>query len=280
MKSRADLHLHSTASDGIRSPAELVQLSLDVGLQFIALTDHDTTDGVQQAVDAAWGTSLTVIPGVEISTQAEGRFEIHILGYHVDYQHESLQESLTRLRRSRIDRAQKVLDLLARNGCPLSWQRVSALGGDGSLGRPHIAQAMVEAEYVDSVEMAFRRYLGRGGVAYVPRAKLSPQEAIELISTSGGVPVLAHPRHVIEHIPALVDSGLMGIEAYYNEYPEPECTFLVGLAEKHGLVVTGGTDFHGEGITSALAPGTVYVPLSAVEDLRSHAERIAHRYRA
>jgi predicted metal-dependent phosphoesterase TrpH len=277
MKSRVDLHLHSTASDGLHPPAELVQLSLKAGLQYVALTDHDTTEGVQQAIDAAWGTSLTVIPGVEISTQSEGRYEIHILGYYIDHQHESLQDSLTRLRRSRLDRAQRVLDLLARNGCPLSWQRVSVLGGDGSLGRPHIAQAMVEAEYVDSVEAAFRRYLGRGGVAYVPRAKLSPQDAIELILTSGGVPVLAHPCHVIEHIPALVDSGLMGIEAYYSEYPEPEVTFLVGLAEKHDLIVTGGTDFHGKGVTSARAPGAVHVPLSVVEDLRSDAERVARR---
>jgi predicted metal-dependent phosphoesterase TrpH len=275
MKSRVDLHLHSTASDGSWTPTKLVQVSLEKGLQYISLTDHDTTGGIQEALNASWGTSLVVIPGVEISTEADAPYEVHILGYYIDHQYAPLQQHLETLRRSRMDRAQQVIELLAENGLPLSWQRVSALAGTGSLGRPHIAQAMVEANYVDSVETAFQLYLGKGGPAYVPRAKLLPEEAIQLVLESGGIPVLAHPSKVIEHIPRLVAAGLMGLEAYYSDYLEAETAFLVSLAQKHGLLTTGGTDFHGSGITSAPAPGTTYVPLATVEGLIAQADRVA-----
>ncbi len=252
-------------------------MSLERGLRFISLTDHDTTDGVQEALDAAWGTRLTLIPGVEMSTHSEGPHEIHILGYHVDYQYTPLQERLAALRESRYERAHRVLDLLAQNGCPLSWQRLSALAGSGSIGRPHIAQAMVEARYVDSVEMAFQRYLGRGAPAYVPRDKLLPEEAIALLLEAGGVPVLAHPSQVVEHIPSLARAGLMGVEAHYCDYHEAEVAFLIQLARKNNLIVTGGTDFHGDGITNATEPGTVSIPLSVVEDLQACAQQVLAR---
>jgi predicted metal-dependent phosphoesterase TrpH len=275
MKNRVDLHLHSTASDGRYTPTELVQLALEKGLQHISLTDHDTTGGVQEALNAAWGSSLTVIPGVEMSTEADAPHEIHILGYYIDYQYAPLQQRLQELRRSRTDRAHKVVELLAQNGCPVSWHRVSTLAGRGSIGRPHIAQAMVEADYVDCVETAFQLYLGRGGPAYVPRAKLAPEDAIRLVLDSGGIPILAHPSRIIEYLPRLVQAGLAGIEVYYGEYIEAEVEFLLNLAQKHSLLVTGGTDFHGAGITSATAPGTTYVPLSVIEELRDRADRLA-----
>jgi predicted metal-dependent phosphoesterase TrpH len=275
---RVDLHLHSTASDGVWSPAKLVQVSLELGLLYISLTDHDTTSGIQQALNAAWGTPLVVIPGVEISTEAESPHEIHILGYYVDYHYAPLQRHLETLRRSRTERAQQVIELLAQNGLPLSWQRVTALAGPGSLGRPHIAQAMVEANYVDSVERAFDLYLGKGGPAYVPRAKLRPEEAIQLVLEAGGIPVLAHPSRVVEHIPRLVEAGLMGLEAHYSDYLEAETEYLLSLARKHGLLTTGGTDFHGAGITSAPAPGATYVPMSAVEELIARADRVAQKH--
>jgi len=277
MTSRVDLHLHSTASDGVCTPGELVRICLQAGLRYISLADHDTTDGVQGALDAARGTELTVIPAVEMSTEYQGAHELHILGYHIDHHFPALQQRLAQLRRSRVERAQAILDLLSAQGRPLSWERVAALADKGSLGRPHIAQAMVEADYVDSVEAAFRDYLRRGGTAYVPRAKLLPEEAIELILQAGGVPVLAHPTHVIEHIPALVRAGLLGIEAYYNDYPEAEVAYLARLAEKHGLVMTGGTDYHGEGITTAAAPGTCHVPIEVVDALRARAEEVHAR---
>lgn len=270
MRKRADLHLHSTASDGFNTPSELVQLALDEGLYAIGLTDHDTTAGIAEALKAAQDTALLVIPGVEISTDATGECEVHILGYCIDHDYQPLQERLTTLRRSRSERAHKVLEILSRAGCRLEWEEILAFAGKGSVGRPHIAQAMVKANYVDSVESAFRLYLGRGAPAYVPRPKLSPEEAIQLIVEAGGVPVFAHPSRCVEHIPRLVKAGLMGLEVYYTGYLEAEQRFLAGLAEKHGLLVTGGSDFHGPGITNGQL-GQPDVPWTAVEALLAQA---------
>ena len=275
MSSRIDLHLHSTASDGIFTPTELVRLALDKGIQVIALTDHDTTQGIQEALDAARGTGLTVIPGVEVSTDVPGPHELHILGYHIDHHHLGLQQHLAALHHSRLDRARRMLDRLAQAGCPLSWERVAHLSHGGVIGRPHIAQALVDARYVDSVESAFRLYIGRGAPAYVERLKLDPEDVIEVILDAGGVPVLAHPSRVIEHIPALTRAGLVGIEAYYPTYPEPEQHYLAQLARKHKLIATGGSDFHGPGITGAADIGIVDVPYSAVEQLAAQARRTA-----
>jgi len=270
MNSQIDLHLHSTASDGQYTPTELVQLALNKGLEVIALTDHDTTGGIDEALDAAHGTGLTVIPGVEISTDVPGNLELHILGYHINHHDERLQECLCRLRESRLDRARKMLKRLEQAGYPLPWERVMALAGSGSIGRPHIAQAMVEAAYVDSVESAFRLYIGRGAPAYVERAKLLPQEAIQTILAADGVPVLAHPSQVIEHIPFLVQNGLIGLEVYYNGYLQAEKRFLAQLATKHHLIATGGSDFHGPDIGLSEL-GQVYVPWSAVKELHAYA---------
>ncbi len=268
MSGCVDLHLHSTASDGQYTPTELVRLALKKGLKVIALTDHDSTDGVQEALDAARGTGLMVIPGVEISTDVPGEHELHILGYHINYRYSPLQEELSKLRQSRLSRARLIVRKLARVGCPLRWEKVLALAGDGSVGRPHIAQAMVEAGYVDSVESAFRLYLGRGATAYVPRPKLAPQDAVRLVLDAGGVPVLAHPANVLEHLPSLVRAGLMGLEVYYNGYEEAEREFLLGLANKYNLIATGGSDFHGPEVMMANEIGGTHVPWQVVEDLR------------
>jgi predicted metal-dependent phosphoesterase TrpH len=277
MSSRIDLHLHSTASDGRYTPTELIRLALAKGLQVIALTDHDTTEGTKEALNAARGTGLTVIPGVEISTDVPGNYELHILGYHIDHRHTGLQERLQKLRRSRLDRARQTLERLAQTGCPVSWEHLVTLAGGGVIGRPHIAQALVDAHYVDSVESAFRLYIGRGAPAYIERLKLSPQDAIWMILEAGGVPVLAHPSQIVEHIPALVRAGLVGLEVYYPGYIEAEQRFLANLARKHKLIATGGSDFHGPGITAAADLGIVDVPWSAVEQLQAHAERTAQR---
>jgi predicted metal-dependent phosphoesterase TrpH len=274
MKNRIDLHLHSTASDGIRTPSELVQVALGKGLEAIALTDHDTTGGVEEALQAAHGTGLAVIPGVEISTDVPGTNELHILGYHINVHHTELETRLSALREARIGRAQKTLARLAQTGCPIEWDHLVELSQGDVIGRPHIAQALVDAGHVDNVHMAFRHYLAKGRPAYVERYKLAPKEAIKVILAAGGVPVLAHPRSVLAHIPELVRAGLAGLEAHYPTYPEPERVFLAKLAKKHGLIVTGGSDFHGPGITDADELGVVYVPRSAVTALAARARRM------
>jgi predicted metal-dependent phosphoesterase TrpH len=267
MSFRIDLHIHSTASDGVHTPANLVRLALAKGLQVIALTDHDTTEGIEQALSVAQGTGLTVIPGVEISTDVPGTNELHILGYCIDHRHPGLQQRLDRLNVSRVRRARKTLERLAQAGYPLSWDHLIELSGGGVIGRPHIAQALVDAHHVDSVEDAFRRYLARGAPAYVERFRFSPSEAIRMIRDAGGVPVLAHPSRIIEHIPNMVCLGIAGLEAYYPSYPPEEQRFLASLAQKHNLIVTGGSDFHGPGITGAEGVGIVDVPWSAAEQL-------------
>jgi len=267
MKSRIDLHLHSTASDGILTPTELVCTALDKNLEVIALTDHDTTGGIEEAVEAARGTPLNVIPGVEISTDVPGANELHILGYHVDPHHPELESRLSSLRRARIDRARRTVSCLAQAGCPIEWDHLVELSQGDVIGRPHIAQALVDAGHVESVHHAFYQYLAKGRPAYIERFKLTPVQAIETILAAGGVPVLAHPRRVLEHVPRLVRAGLAGLEAYYPNHPEPEQEFLVNLARRHDLIVTGGSDFHGAGITEASEMGVVYVPRSTVDEL-------------
>ena len=272
---RVDLHLHSTASDGQYSPTQVVQLALEKQVEVISLTDHDTLSGVQEALDAARASGgVTVIPGVEISTDVPGKYEIHMLGYYVDMDHASLQERLAAMSVSRLDRAHRIWERLEQIGCAIPWERVLALSGDGVVGRPHIAQALVEAGYVASVQEAFQRYIGRDAEAYVPRPKLLPQQAIELILDAGGVPVLAHPSYVVEHIPSLVKAGLAGLEAYYGNYTEVEQQFLARLAHKHGLVATGGSDYHGPMVLDSADIGQVDVPWSAVEGLEAARDRI------
>lgn len=273
MSFRIDLHIHSTASDGIYSPTELVQMALAKGLHTIALTDHDTTEGIEEALSAARGTGLTVIPGVEISTDVPGINELHILGYCIDHNHSQLKQRLAKLSASRVDRARKTLERLDQAGRPLSWDHLIELAGGGVVGRPHIAQALVDAHHVDSIDDAFRRYLGRDALAYVERFRFSPPEAIQMIRDAGGVPVLAHPSRIIEHIPGLVRLGIVGLEAYYPSYPPAEQQFLAGLAHKHNLIATGGSDFHGPGITGASSLGIVNVPQSAAAQLMAYKSR-------
>ncbi len=272
---RVDLHLHSTTSDGQFAPAELMRLCLEKGLVVVALTDHDTTDGVQEALGAAEKveTEFVVIPGVEISTDVPGQYEIHILGYYIDLADAVLQQRLATMRESRLNRAHAIWERLNALGYSVSWERVLILASDGSVGRPHIAQALVEAGFADSIQDAFQRYIGRSGQAYVPRPKLRPEEAIQLIRDAGGVPVLAHPSYVIEHIPGLVKAGLMGLEAYYNGYPSVQVEFLKRLAEKHGLIVTGGSDFHGPDIVEYAELGGAFVPWEVVAALQRAAGR-------
>nr|MBC7244544.1 PHP domain-containing protein [Chloroflexota bacterium] len=274
---QVDLHVHTTASDGQLSPAEVVHRALELGLTAIGITDHDTTEGIAEALEAARGTCLEVIPGVEISAEMP-RSEVHVLGYYVAYRDPILCQKLALFRELRLKRAQRIISKLAQMGIPLDWERIQQIAGAGAIGRPHIARAMLEKGYVSSIDEAFDLYISRGGPAYVKRPKLSPVEAVQTILAAQGLPVLAHPLSISHLVPELVAHGLVGLEVYYPAYTPDETDFLLQLAAKYSLLVTGGTDFHGEDMPTSSKLGEVMVPQSVVENLRAYYQ--CHRARA
>jgi len=267
---KIDLHLHSTASDGRFSPQELVSMAASSGLEAIAITDHDSVEGVAPALLAAQEfPSLKVIPGVEVSTDVP-HGEVHILGYFIDYGDPELISTLEGLRSSRRLRAQRMIAKLANLGIHIEWERVQEIAGDGSIGRPHIAQAILERGYVSSPKEAFVKYISREGPAYVERKKMTPEQAVELVVKTGGLPVLAHPADIDrleELIPRLQKVGLVGIEAYYNGYQSKLVKYLASLARKYGLIASGGSDYHGLEGVSETALGGVVVPFECLKQL-------------
>lgn len=267
---KVDLHIHSTASDGSFSPVEIVRKSWESGLTHIALCDHDSTEGVIPAQTAARNyAGLTVISGVEINTDTT-LGELHILGYLIDCNNEELIATLIKLRESRITRADRMIEKLHRMGMNIEPGRVKQLAGDGSIGRPHLAQALLEKGYVFSLREAFEKYIGRGGPAYLERDKTTPAEAIQLIIRAKGIAVLAHPltcQNPESLIAELKPAGLMGLEAYYGNYSPAQVRDLLNLTDKYGLVATGGSDFHGLDGQNEPLLGSVDVPMTCVESL-------------
>lgn len=274
--SAVDLHVHTTASDGRCSPTEVVHAALELGLACIAITDHDTTDGIEEALAAAANTMLQVIPGVEISADTP-HSEVHILGYYVAHKEGSFQARLAPFRDSRVSRAQLMVAKLARMGFPLDWSRVQEIAGVGTVGRPHVARAMVEKGYVRSIDEAFDRYIHRNGPAYVDRLRVSPLEAIRLILEADGIPVLAHPLYVSHLVPELAQHGLAGLEVYYPGYAPDETSLLLDLANKYGLLTTGGSDFHGQDVQVGKLLGSVPVPQTVVSGLQTHHQAMSRR---
>lgn len=274
--SKIDLHIHSTASDGRFSPAEIVRHSAEHGLTIIAICDHDTVDGIIPAMEAAkafpW---LKVIPSVEINTDTPSG-EVHILGYFIDYTNHELQATLERLRNSRQERAQRMIAKLGNLNIHIDWQRVQEIAGGGAIGRPHIAQAMLEKGYITALREAFTKYIGRGAPAYVERDKVTPTETVQLILRADGLPVLAHPLTINNPETMVVElkaAGLVGIEAYYDSYTGDEINRLVNLANKYNLITTGGSDYHGLDASNETMIGTVDVPVESVEQLIALAEQ-------
>lgn len=281
MVSRVDLHLHTTVSDGALRPEELVRAASIAGIQVMAVTDHDSVDGIRDAERAASDLSIQVIPGIEVSAGLDGD-DVHVLGYFLDPDDRVLREALSRLQEGRVAQARSMVERLAELGWPLDWDRVMAIAQGGSVGRPHIARALIERGYVGSVNEAFSRFLRRGGPGYVEGQKLLPQEAVSLIKEAGGVPSLAHPiivgasdyRLDLDRLlPVMVEAGLEGIEAYYKGYTPEVTAFLFGLASRYRLVPTGGSDFHGGGVVADAELGAVEVPWETVERLRGRQRR-------
>ena len=274
--SAIDLHVHTTASDGKHAPAEIVRKAASLGLKVISITDHDTTEGIPPAVEEARNyPSLRLIPGVELSTDVANG-EVHILGYFIDYTDAEFEASLSRMRNSRVERARQMVQKLDKLGIHLDWERVKEIAGEGALGRPHIAQAMLEKSYIATLQEAFRGYIEHGGPAYVERDKLTPAEAVQLILKADGLPVLAHPLTSGDAegtIVGLKKAGLVGMEVYYASYSFEEINPLLGLAYKHGLIATGGTDYHGLDEKTETMMGGMDVPERAAEELVAMAEK-------
>jgi 3',5'-nucleoside bisphosphate phosphatase len=273
---RIDLHTHSTASDGLLAPAALVRFAREQGLDLIALTDHDTTAGVPEAQAEGERVGLRVIGGVEINTDLTGGGEAHMLGYFVERDQPTFQRTLGVLRDARERRGERMVEQLRAQGLDISWERVREIA-QGSVGRPHVAQALIERGYAADVPDAFDRWLSKGRPGYVPRLKLSPQDATRLIRSARGVPVLAHPVGIPNLqeslLPSLVEAGLLGLECYYGQYDEATVTHLLSLAALHHLIPTGGSDYHGPNMHPTPLGGHPVPPESA-EQLRAAADAL------
>jgi 3',5'-nucleoside bisphosphate phosphatase len=276
-----DLHTHTTASDGTLSSRELVLTAARHGVTVLAITDHDSTDGLAEAMAVAPTHRMTIVPGLEINCDVEGA-EIHILGYFVEHEAPWFQEFLREQRAERVARVHRIAERLGELGMPIEPAEVFAICPEGSPGRPHVAQVMVKRGYVKSVREAFDRFLKTGGVANVPRRRLQPVEAVQVIRRARGVPVFAHPgladRDAL--IPELVAAGLMGIETYYAEHSAAQTSEYVELCRRFDLVPTGGSDYHGPQSGRHNPLGSPAVPWSSWEQLQQRADRARRSHSA
>ena len=273
-----DLHTHSIASDGSMSPAELVRHAKDKGLAAVALTDHDTVEGISEALDEGNRIGIEVIPGIEISTNY--RPEMHILGYFLNIdRYLSVQKELTEIRKGREDRNYKIISRLNKLGIAVTEEEVKEISTSDTIGRPHFARLLMEKGHVKTMQEAFDKYLGKDGLAYFKRHELEPVDGIKLIKKADGIPVLAHPvllkmnyNDMDKLLVELKEYGLGGIEAIYSENSKEETGNLLRLAIKHKLLVTGGSDFHGtykNGIEIGFGRGNLKVPYELLEKIKS-----------
>ncbi|HUT75112.1 MAG TPA: PHP domain-containing protein [Armatimonadota bacterium] len=256
-----DLHVHTSASDGTFTSEEAVAAAAESGVEVLGIADHDTLDGIAPALAAGQRLGVTVVPGVEINTDC-GATEAHVLGYFIDHTSPTLDAVLADIRRRRVERMREMVARLAGLGLPVEAARVAAIAGSGSVGRPHVARALVEAGHVKTGAEAFARYIGRGQPAYVPRYRLTPEAAARAIRAAGGIPVLAHPAKVRDDIlvQALLQQGLAGLEAFHCDHSAAHARHYVAMARQLGLLITGGTDSHGPRSERPVAIGAVRVP--------------------
>ncbi len=265
---RADLHVHTNASDGTDSPQEVISEAAGLGLKYLAITDHDTVEGVKPAMEAGKKLNIGVLPAVELSTEYKDK-EIHILGYLIDVENKALISRLEFFRKQRKERLESVVRRLKKLGMDISFQRVMEIAGEGSAGRPHIARAMMEKGFVSTVDEAFELFIGEGKPGYVPRYKHTPHQAIKLVRDAGGAAVLAHPGPKINRklIDLLVGEGLQGIEVYHPHH-KPEISKLYSEICKHyDLIDTGGSDYHGKDRVENFL-GSYTVSIRVVEKLK------------
>jgi predicted metal-dependent phosphoesterase TrpH len=273
-----DLHLHSTVSDGRLSPEALVRFAGESGVTTMALSDHDATDGVDIAQRVGQELGIRVIPALELSTDLPGA-SIHILGLFVDHEDPVFQATLKEFRSARLERAEQMVNALTRLGAPISLERVFEIAGEGSVGRPHVAQALLEAGHIQTIDEAFERFIGRNGPAYFEGFRLEPDDGIKLIHDVGGLASWAHPNELDgrdwrDFLPAVLAAGVDGLEAYYSkEYPPDVQQSLLDACQEHDLVPTVGSDYHGFG-SLMVPPGSVASPADLLDRLETRVTRL------
>jgi len=266
-----DLHLHSTASDGVLTPKELVKKAAELGINAIALTDHDSVDGVALAMQEGEKQGVEVIPAVELSSDLNGQ-DIHFLGYFIDYQDSEFGRQLADLRELRAERAAKMVDRLRSEDVDIPLEEVLEVAGDGAVGRSHVAKVMVKKGYIDSIEEAFEKYLGRHAPCYVEKYFYTPKDVIRTIRAIDGIAVLAHPAlsDVDEFIPEFIGFGIQGIEVLHSQQTTEQSEHYIQLAKKYDLLPTGGSDFHGlQNTKRGRVMGSANVPDEFLDGLKS-----------
>lgn len=271
-KDYVDLHLHTNASDGLLSPGEVVNHAVHLGLAAIAITDHDTVDGFIMASKLVGDDDLEVLPGVELSCYHKGA-DVHILGYLIDYENPEFMRKIGAFRQERYERGEAMVAKLNDLGINLSMETVKSIAGNSAVGRPHVADALVREEFVQTYDEAFARYLGYHAPAYVPKPVLTPEQGIDLLHLVRGVAVIAHPgtlKHD-EFIPDLIEMGLDGIEAYHALHDKSAVMRYKNMAKKYGVIFTGGSDCHGPRKGKILM-GSQRVPYSCLADLKKAKE--------
>jgi predicted metal-dependent phosphoesterase TrpH len=282
-----DLQIHSNYSDGSNSPTELVQLAKELDLHAIALTDHDTVEGIPEFLQAGEQFGINTVPGVEISvdTDLPANGHVHMLGLFVDSQDRELRQKLDFLRNHRIIRAEKMVKKLNNLGIDTSFSEVLEEAGEGSIGRPHIAKILLKKGYVSTLQSSFYKYIGKGRPAFVEKVKFRENEAIQMIKDSGGLAILAHPHimnypnldKMLQKVLELQACGLDGVEVYYPGMPVKVVQALTTLVEEHDLLISGGSDFHGEnkeGISMGSGRGDLNIPDQVYEDLKNRWETL------
>ncbi len=263
-----DLHIHTNASDGLLSPEEVVKIAKECRLSAMSITDHDAIGGFVEAKEKALELGIELVSGVELSVAYKGD-DFHLLAYLIDYENPEFQKKINSFRDERFVRGEKMVEKLNELGIDLRLDTVKAIAGDGSVGRPHLADALLKEEFVHTYDEAFARYLGYHAPAYVAKTYLAPQEAIDLIHLVRGVAVFAHPgtSRSQQAIYDFVEMGLDGIEAYHSQHDRNATTHYINLAKKLGLIYTGGSDCHGRRKGKILI-GTVKVPYRCLEMLK------------
>jgi predicted metal-dependent phosphoesterase TrpH len=272
-----DMHVHTNFSDGVFTPKEVIEYASKIGLAAIGITDHDSIDGINEALEIASRVGVEVIPGIELSSETivdSKKSEVHILGYYVDYKSERFKKFLSIFKKARYDRAMEIFEKLRKNGIEFKNNEFVKNTENKIIGRLHFAKALVEEKFVNSVQEAFQKYLSCDKPAYVPKYSISTQDVIGLVLDAGGIPVMAHPYHYTHHddkfmFETFIKYGLMGIEAWHTKHTESVVKKILTIAEKFNLLVTGGTDCHGPYKKTPPIMGNIRIPYSVLERLKN-----------